>query len=224
MLYSSQERSDDVAPRGRKGFTLVELLVVIGIIALLLSILLPVISRAREQANRAKCMANLRSLGQAMYLYANAHRDKLPNAAPATTWDATVGGLALLEFAADYTEPAMFHCPSDHDPEPTQITTTDYSVENSARLSYEFFTIWWPGKDGPVLTRLRGQAPLAWDLDGGEPKPSPLQNHGTAGGNVLLADGHVEWRVPKEWNSLVVNAPTLAGNWPDPAKNFYPLP
>jgi len=54
-----------------KGFTLVELLVVIGIIALLISILLPSLSRAREIANRAKCAANLKQVGEMLQLYAN---------------------------------------------------------------------------------------------------------------------------------------------------------
>jgi prepilin-type processing-associated H-X9-DG protein len=54
--------------------TLVELLVVIAIIAVLIAILLPVLGKAREQANRIKCAANLRSIGQAMTMYTQQYR------------------------------------------------------------------------------------------------------------------------------------------------------
>lgn len=64
--------------RRKCAFTLVELLVVIGIIALLLAILLPVISRAREAANRVKCLANLRSMAQAAMLHAQEHQGYMP--------------------------------------------------------------------------------------------------------------------------------------------------
>lgn len=62
----------------RQAFTLIELLVVVAIIALLVAILLPSLRSAREQARSAKCLANLRSMGQGIALYANESRDFLP--------------------------------------------------------------------------------------------------------------------------------------------------
>jgi prepilin-type N-terminal cleavage/methylation domain-containing protein/prepilin-type processing-associated H-X9-DG protein len=66
--------------RTKRGFTLVELLVVIGIIALLISILLPALSRAREAANTIKCASNLRNVGQGMAMYVAENKQTFPAA------------------------------------------------------------------------------------------------------------------------------------------------
>ncbi len=124
----------------RKGFTLVELLVVIAIIALLMSILMPALSRVKQLAYRMVCGSHLSGIGRGLNVYANEFQDKFPRAAQGgvpmqPTWSTTgfiqnwqagtmlqAYGLqqrntvtASLYLLVKYSEvsPSMFNCKGD---------------------------------------------------------------------------------------------------------------
>ena len=61
-----------------RGFTLVEVLVVVGIVALLMGVMLPAINRVRETSRRTTCMGNLRVIGQGLLTYARDNKDEFP--------------------------------------------------------------------------------------------------------------------------------------------------
>jgi prepilin-type N-terminal cleavage/methylation domain-containing protein/prepilin-type processing-associated H-X9-DG protein len=97
-------RSPRHARRGsRPGFTLVELLVVIGIIALLISILMPALSRARRAANTVACGANIRSILQAMQMYVAENAGFIPGS-PNTSARHLVQGPTGSAFQAPFSE------------------------------------------------------------------------------------------------------------------------
>ncbi len=98
------------------GFTLVELLVVIGIIAVLLSILLPSVNLARKRANRTACASNLRQLGQFFQMYLQDSKNKLPlvNSMPSAIPPINAGP-SIVKLLEPYvkTSVRVYECPAD---------------------------------------------------------------------------------------------------------------
>ena len=94
----------------KRAFTLVELLVVVGIIAVLISLLLPALSRAREAAKATRCLSNIKQLSNALAMYVNENNGWLPVqpgdvsdfANPATYDTANPGGWNCLASLIHY--------------------------------------------------------------------------------------------------------------------------
>lgn len=118
--------------RGQSAFTLVELLVVIGIIAILISILLPAMRKAREQAQSTKCLSNLRQVGVGWQLYANVYKATIPN----NGWsqDLSYKDRYWTEFVdgrmgVRYVDPAIMTCPKQRYYDPTDLVKVGTAPE-----------------------------------------------------------------------------------------------
>ena len=92
----------------RTGLTLVELLVVVGIIAAMITVMLPTLRNARGQAKSMSCLMQLRQIGGTFHLYAQSNNDRLPDERAQKAWD-----ILLRPYVDDRTQ--IFICPSDRE-------------------------------------------------------------------------------------------------------------
>jgi prepilin-type N-terminal cleavage/methylation domain-containing protein/prepilin-type processing-associated H-X9-DG protein len=179
-------RWNTCASRAGRAFTLVELLVVIGVIALLASLLLPALVRGKESARGAKCMSNLRQLGIALKVHVHDHEDLMPmmtNAPlPPGAIPPSAPNLVLSLDLSGGTN--VFACPSD-DLALFPQTGSSYQWNSllngqpADRLSITLL--------GVTVNLLEHGTPLFWNKDQFHRARGPGQEK-----NVLYADGHVD--------------------------------
>ena len=200
--------------RRAAGFSLVELLVVVGVIAVLLALLTSAAGAAREKANRTVCLSNLRQVGAAYLVYATRYGDRVPigysNASRQfnyVIYDGVNGGPrwgALLVYAGLIDTPQAFYCPSEKHPY-WQYDSPDNrwlppdpnaGVRNiHCRIGYGARPVKdWPGGVRPPavfprLTQLKDKAILS-DI---APDLFRLEHRHGDGVNVLYANGGAKW-------------------------------
>ena len=114
----SGRRTANHAASRRGAFSLVELLVVIGVIAVVLSILIPVVSKARAASRSVNCLAHLRQLNVAFHLFAERHGSKLP--------DPTITKVSWESSLLPFVNKTMYECPADGELFPSLGSSYDW--------------------------------------------------------------------------------------------------
>ncbi|WDE96474.1 prepilin-type N-terminal cleavage/methylation domain-containing protein [Lentisphaera profundi] len=204
----------------KQGFTLIELMVAIAIIAILASFLLPLLGKARKTARRAVCTSNFKQCGIAVISYANDHKGTMPKAIQDYSPDYYKNYSDLRTLLGPYLSDSfsVWMCPSV----PTSLPIDDpRNTGNKPRGNYNYY----PGhnkvEDTSVKITANGSADIlmsdlayqwnnkwranhsiggtSWTPYPNNPSLTSFANGFPEGANGLYADGHVSWCKKMRW-------------------------
>jgi len=180
----------------RRAFTVVELLVVVGIISILTGILLPVVSKARAQSERVACRAQLRDVGASFTMYMTDSKGRLPavNTMPSIK-PPQINAPSLPVLLEPYvkTSTRVFRCPSDHVTK--EVTNAPagfetYFEREGSSYQYSPFLVPLAGsRPQESLGNRMGHPELVTVIDEYEPYHGPAGSRGAM--NYLFMDMHV---------------------------------
>ena len=237
MRYIRTETSGAVHPRTKRGFTLVEMLVVIAMIILLVSLLLPALASVEERSNRIVCLNNLRQLQHAVLLYAADSNNYLPPpnwraheayAANNPGWAynyniSWVPQLSDLQYGALWPylhSYKTWQCPSHVRPSTGSASVSSYVMNGSvccytgsSLAGHSWKLMNFRPDDMCLWEGTDGAVGSSTDL-GSSPNEGATTRHKT-GLNIGCFGGVVQWIQLSDWNAMVAD-PNRNRLWNDP--------